>query len=246
MIAYFDADATATLRALPRDTTPPLTDILRVHEGRMWSMTCPAPGSCCPAEGIPLPPPPPDLTSVFAVLQGTGAPPERAGLADCLTPGPAPLLAQVQAHLDTLSADPDRQGAPADEFALLSREHDDRTGGPVPLPVPQAARLLLALQHPHVRDACMDWSDDGAWWLWTELIRHAPAGWVAPVATLIAVTAWQQGRPTQARMAAEHALKDTPGYPLADLLLALFQIEVRPRSLSAPALEARRHLGIST
>ena len=229
MIAYLGPEAVAPLRDLPRDGTPPLREILRVHSGRMWSLTCPDHGPGCPPEGTLLPRETPRFAATFAAVEGTGEPPDRAGLADCLTPGPKPLIAQVQTCLDDLSAPaeptrcaPDVRTA-TEWFALLAGEHDRRAEGPASLDVPQAALLLLALQNKDVRDACTIWSDDAAWWLWLELIRHAPPGWIAPVSTLIATTAFQQVRTTQARIAAEHALADTPGYAMAELLLEIIR-----------------------
>jgi hypothetical protein len=231
LIAYLGPHATPALRALPHHPAVPLIDVLHVHSGCVRSLMCPRPGRCCPGEGTPIPTEAPNFAVSFAALTGTGNFPDRDGLRDCLQPGPAPLLAQTRTYLQTLAASGHGDGeqqprTPSDWVALLGQQHEARTEGPAPLDSRQAALLLFALQSMDVRDACLLWYDDAAWWLWLELIRYAPPGWIAPVATLIASTAFQQGRTTQARIAAEHALADDPGYAMADALLEVINLAI--------------------
>jgi hypothetical protein len=113
-------------------------------------------------------------------------------------------------------------------FQAVSEAHDARTGGPDPITAGQAAVLLTALGDPYVRDACLAWTDDAAWWLWLDLIRTAPPGRIAPVATLVAVTAYQRGDGVMAAIATEHALQDTSGYRLARLIQACLHAAVPP------------------
>jgi hypothetical protein len=231
LIAYLGPDARPALRDLPQHPSVPLIDVLHVHSGRVWSLMCHRPGLCCPPDGTPIPTETPELAVPFAALTGTGNVPDRDGLGDCLQPGPAHLLAQTRTHLQGLATpgsghDGRQSRTPSEWLALVGHEHDVRTERPAPLDGRQAALLLFALQNTEVRDACLLWYDDAAWWLWLELIRYAPPGWIAPVATLIASTAFQQGRTTQARIAAEHALADDPGYSMAGTLLGVINLAI--------------------
>jgi hypothetical protein len=70
------------------------------------------------------------------------------------------------------------------------------------------------------------------WWLWTELIRHAPPAWIAPVATLIAATAYQRGHAPLARVAAEHALVDDPAYTMAGFVLIGLNRRMHPATFT--------------
>jgi hypothetical protein len=87
-----------------------------------------------------------------------------------------------------------------------------------------------------VRDSCCAWHDDAAWWLWTDLIRAAPPGWIAPVATLLAVTAYQRGDTVLAQLATEHALTADPAYSLAQLVDGMLAAHIHPQ-LVRDALE---------
>ncbi len=60
------------------------------------------------------------------------------------------------------------------------------------------------------------------------LLRAAPTGRVAPVATCCAVVAWLQGDGARALMAIERALADDPDYSLAQLVGASLQSGLPP------------------
>jgi hypothetical protein len=207
-------------------------DVLRVHEGRWWSLTCPNGPNCCPP-GEPLL----ANTAVSApLIAGAGSPAaSRADLARCLQPGPGEVVAAVAELLPT---DP---VPPAPElFRQVTAAHAARTSGPEPLTPQQAAVLLQALTDVHVRDACCGWHDDAAWWLWTTLIRSTPPTHVAPVASLIATTAYQRGDTVLARIAADHALAANPGYGLARLMKEVVIAQIHPamvREVFAAAIE---------
>ncbi len=116
-------------------------------------------------------------------------------------------------------------------YHAVRTAHAARTDGPVPLTAEQAAVLLQALTDVDIRDAVCAWDDPAAWWLWTDLIRTAPPGWIAPVATVLATTTYQRGNAVLARLAAEHALTDDPTYPLARLVIGLADAHIHPDQL---------------
>jgi len=71
--------------------------------------------------------------------------------------------------------------------------------------------------------------------LWTDLVRRAQPGYVAAPASLLAVTAWQEGNGALANIALDRALTDTPGYSMAVLLRDALDAGVPP-SLATPPM----------
>jgi hypothetical protein len=181
---------------------------------------------------------PDDLTVTATMISaGRGIPGTRHDLDRILLPGPADLLDAVTTRLP-LTPVPSRE----DLFTALTEAHTARAERPQPLTPDLAAVLLQGLTHLDVRDACLAWHDDAAWWLWTDLIHAAPHGWIAPVASVIAVLAYQRGDGILAAIAAEHALLDHPDYRLARLVLGLLDVGTTPTQLRGLIHEALTQL----
>jgi hypothetical protein len=235
VIAYTDRTWTAALRGFADAAPLPVLDLLRVHDDRWWALDCPHPDRCdhpgCTPDGAPVT----DHTEITAPLiaNGSATPGSRADLAAGLQPGPTELVGQVT---ERLQLQPIR--SPETLYRAVAEAHDARASGPDPIPPGQAAVLLTALTDVHVRDACMAWADDAAWWLWHDLIAAAPPGHVAPVAMLIAVVAYQRGDGVMAAIATEHALTDTPGYGLARLVQASLHHALPPEAITSLIAEA--------
>jgi hypothetical protein len=235
VIAYADRGWDPLLRGFTEAAPLPVLDLLRVHAGRWWSLDCPHPDRCdhpsCTPDGAPLE----ENLTVTAplVAGGAAAPGSRDDLTAGLRPGPAEVIEQVAAHLRI-------QPARSREtlYQAVCEAHDARAGGPDPIPPGQAAVLLTALADVHVRDACLAWTDTAAWWLFRDLIAAAPPGYVAPVATAIAVLAYQRGDGVMASIATDHALTDAPGYGLARLIQASLHHAVPPEAISTLIAEA--------
>jgi Domain of unknown function (DUF4192) len=97
--------------------------------------------------------------------------------------------------------------------------------------VARTARAVRALRDVPVRDTLLlrliraeDGPPDG--WRRTievlcEVVRAAPDGFVAPAATLLALTAWMRGDGALANAALDRAQSDDPAYHLADLARAV-------------------------
>jgi hypothetical protein len=220
VIGYVPAHLDGQVLAFAAAAPVRLLDVLRVHEGRWWSLTCQNGPNCCPPGELLL-----ANTAVSApLIAGAGAPAaSRADLAACLQPGPGKVVAAVAALLPLDPAPP----AP-DLYRQVAAAHAERTSGPQPLTPDQASVLVHALTEVNVRDACCGWHDDAAWWLWTSLIHVTPPTHVAPVASLIATTAYQRGDTVLARLAADHALAATPGYGLAQLMKDVVVAQIHP------------------
>jgi hypothetical protein len=235
VIAYTDPTWNAALRGFADAAPLPVLDLLRVHEGRWRALDCPRPDRCghpgCSPEGVAVT----DDTEIAApmIAGGSAVPGTRADLAAALQPGPAEIVDQVAERLRT---QPVRSRQTL--YQAVCEAHDARTGGPDPIPPGQAATLLTALTDPHVRDACLAWTDPAGWWLWHDLIATAPPGHVAPVAMLIAVVAYQRGDGVMAAIATEHALADVPGYGLARLVQASLRHAVPPEAITSIITDA--------
>jgi hypothetical protein len=221
LIGYLPADEVDIVFTLAATSPLPVLEMQRVDDGRWWSLTCTQ--DCCPP-GQPIS----SNTPVdVALIAASGSPaPTRDSLTAHLQPGPDELVDDVAAHLP-------RRPRPTtgDAYRAIDDAHTARTDGPLPLTPDEASLLLQALADVVVRDAASRWHDDAAWWLWTDLIRTAPNGWIAPAAALLATTTYQRGNAVMARLAAEHALRDNPDYALAQLVVGLTEAHVHPGQL---------------
>lgn len=232
IIGYLPADHDHALLLLGATAPVPLLELLRVHDGRWWSLGCPT--DCCPP-GQPLEA---DTTVDAALIVSTGFPAAtRDDLTTHLRPGPRALVDDVAARLPL-----DPPPATLVAYQSVRDAHAARVDGPIPCTVDDAPALLQALTDLAVRDAVCAWDDEAAWWLWTDLIRAAPPGWIAPVATVLATATYQRGNAVLARLAAEHALTDDPTYPLARLILGLADAHFHPDQLRDALAHATREV----
>lgn len=70
--------------------------------------------------------------------------------------------------------------------------------------------------------------------LWTDVVRHAQAGYAAAPASLLAFTAWQSGNGALANIALDRALADTPGYSMAELIRQAVNAALPPSAAQLP------------
>jgi len=168
------------------------------------------------------------------MLATAGAPAaSRNALAAALASGPPQVLADVVARLGA--------ACPLDSaelYTAAAQERAARRDGPVAMSAATAAILLHAVRDVIVRDACTIWHDEPALRLWLDLLPTAPAGWVAPVATLLAAAAYQRGNGALALLALERALDDDPGYNLARLLEQVTATGIPPHTVTAVLTQA--------
>lgn len=150
VIAYTSPAWEPALRAFAREAPLPVLDLLRVHDGRWWSLDCPHPDRCghpgCSPDGAPVTDHP-DITAPM-IATGAAVPGTRADLAAALQPGPPEIIEQVT---ERLRLQPTRSRETL--YQAMCEAHDARAHGPDPLPPWQAAVLLTALADVHARDA---------------------------------------------------------------------------------------------
>jgi len=67
---------------------------------------------------------------------------------------------------------------------------------------------------------------------WNWLLRHAPQGYVAPVANLLAAVAYEKGDGGVAHRALDRAVKDDPEYAMTGLLRQVFSFGWSPSTFA--------------
>ncbi|MGH3255097.1 MAG: DUF4192 domain-containing protein [Streptosporangiaceae bacterium] len=212
-----------------------LHDILRVENGRYWSYRC-HDEACCPAAGVPFDG---GAHPASAAMDDAGLRvlPGRAAVAARIAPlggDTAESMRQAtrraEQHVARLLArvrKSSRIGAArrmiaaeglAAVGAMITRY---RTDGQFTSDY-EIARISVALRDLRVRDdawARMDPEHADAYLrLWTDVVRRAQPGHVAPAASLLAFVAWQSGDGALANVSLDRALNDDPGYSMALLL----------------------------
>jgi hypothetical protein len=99
------------------------------------------------------------------------------------------------------------------------------------------ARVIGRLADIQVRDFALgshtDEDIDSYFLMWRQLMRMAPVGQVAPVASLFAALAYESGDGALAHRALDRALADINGYALALLLRRVFTAGWPPQSFAA-------------
>lgn len=200
-------------------------DALHWSEGRFWSHLCT--DGCCPPGGRIVG----RAAQIEADSSFGGSRPKgrRRDLVGAWEPDAGardriePLVIDLEGDLDSalrgarqtrLEAWRDEQITIVEEWLTSNVELDDAS----------VARLLIACCDVRVRDTVV-WTiaqrDEIAWattWFGTAL-RCAPDGYVAPIASMLALACWQQGDGARALIALDRALADDPEYSMAVLLL---------------------------
>jgi hypothetical protein len=212
-----------------------LHDILRVENGRYWSYRC-GNEACCPAEGVPF-----DTSAhpASAAMDGAGLRvlPGRAAVAARIAPlggdtaesmrqatrraeqHVARLLARVRksSRIGAARRMIAAEGLAAVGAMIVRYRNDGRFTSDY-----EIARISVALRDLRVRDDAWARMDpeyaDAYLRLWTDVVRRAQPGHVAPAASLLAFVAWQSGDGALANVALDRALTDDPGYSMALLL----------------------------
>ena len=227
---------------LPREGTR-LHDILRVDEGRHWSYLCADP-ACCPAEGVPVSDSDHPVARALAA-QGVTAKASRAAVAESIAPvtgsaadamAKATRQAEIALATEVVSIGPD--AVRAVELTLVQDAIVSYRGGGTITDLTQLARIAHALTRIEIRDDAWARMDpdhrDAHIRFWTDLTRHAQAGYVAAPASLLAFAAWQAGDGALANLALDRAFDDDPGYSMARLLRRAVDAGLPPSAARLP------------
>ncbi|MEV3937854.1 DUF4192 domain-containing protein [Glycomyces sp. NPDC049804] len=220
-------------------------DLLRVSEGRWFSLTCRKP--CCPAEGLPIPETSP--ASCEVAVAGGYAEADRSAIAAQLAPAPPGRRAAVsRAVLAALTSDAEIDWGAQRDLDLQAIDHwmDQKT-----LPGPEAiADVGLALGDLDIRDYALRRINSGHYeanridlWIW--VARHLEDDLLAPAATVAGFAAYRFGNGVLALEAFELALKASPHYRLAQMLMAALQAGIPPGALSRVGCGDREEAEVS-
>lgn len=98
------------------------------------------------------------------------------------------------------------------------------------------ARVIGRMTEIQVRDFALGVhsieNSDIYWAMWRQLLRIAPAGFVAPVACVFAAIAYERGAGALAQKALDRAVVDNPDYSLTTLLRRVFNAGWPPSAFS--------------
>ena len=213
---------------------------LLIQNGRFRSTLC-SDSHCCPADGREVPAIDSSRIAIEHVFAGRAMP--FANI-EALTESISPLVvsedekwisritkftvSEKAKNLTKLQ----RDGATAvidlaGEFAL-GRGSDD---------LELVARVIGRLSDIQVRDFALgshtDEDLDTYFLMWRQLMRMAPVGYVAPIASLFAALAYESGDGALAHRGLDRALADSNGYSLALLLRRVFTAGWPPESFAA-------------
>ncbi len=231
----------------------PVTEVLRVADGRCYSLTCTDP-ACCPPDGTPFDP---ACSSAAAAATAAGlvALPDRDALTAELAPvtGPARdamvaatitaarfLLELADAAAPQAGADPDtspdtplgRALLDAGQQYLAFAQRTYRAGRR--LDDEQAALLTVLLELPAMGDLVARRTTGQRWQIamWTDLLRRAEPDFTTVPATLLALAAIQAGDGARAAIAAQRALDADPANRLAQLLAQALAAGIDPGTIT--------------
>jgi hypothetical protein len=237
--------ALAALRAAIEALDLPIVDVLRVLDGRYWSLSC-ADQVCCPADGTPFDPSATAMAAA-ATFEGLVALPDRAALVNSLAtlPGPGiePELARAHERLKEVLAGGSRRRRVAARVAV--REAFERHAAGGRLDDDEVAWLAVLIADDRARDDAWQRMLAGQRraayeQLWRDVLRRAPRRYRPAPATLLALAAWRAGDGATASVAAAAALDVDPTYALARLVQQALRAGVPPDILDGPPEPRRR------
>lgn len=227
----------------------PVIDTLLVRRSRWWSYGC-ADTSCCPTEGTLLPTnstTAADQVAAAAVMRGVAVLDDRAALVASIRPAADPrAAAELQLVYDDIGralpsdgstplSRGDAAGARAQTVDLLGQAVRRYAVGPCRLSDVETARIVLGLRDKVARDTAatlvLDRHDQALCRLLVDLAQRAPSPVAAPVCTVLAWVAYQQGAGALANVALERALDSEPGYEMALLLEHAFDAQLPPAAM---------------
>ena len=208
-----------------------------VSKGKWRSSICTDP-TCCPPEGSELPTLEETRIAAEQVAMGKPLPfPDLEGLLESIKSESNEEIKNFVKKIKPINYKAEgvrvlqREGALAvndlaAEFAEKGMSGDN-------LLIALVLKRLLDLQ---VRDYAMgivcEENIETMWQMWRHLMKIAPSGYIAPVATLFSAVNYERGDGAMATKSLEKALEDQPNYPLAKLLKRVYAAGWPPESFA--------------
>jgi hypothetical protein len=250
IVAYADSDSSDSESVLINAAAAlmragiEIRESLIVRDNRYRSMLCSDP-ACCPPEGSEIPDIDTSRIAAEHVIAGHPMPLESVDeLIQSIAAVPSSFEISWQDEVQAfwVSSDTEeindlqRDGATA--IIDLAGEYREGRGAEDRELV---ARVIGRLSDIQVRDFALGShsheSADYYWQMWRELLRIAPRGFVAPVASLFAAMAYERGEGALAHKAIDRAMHDDDQYSLALLLRRVFTAGWPPQSFTAMRAE---------
>jgi hypothetical protein len=230
------ADASAALTRIGISTD----ESLIIQGGRYRSVLCQDP-SCCSAEGNLIPEIDGSRIAVEHVVAGRAMPfANLQALTDSIASLP---VAAEQRWIDQVKSF--QLSSSAADFSKIQRDGatavidlaGEFASGRIGQDLELTARVIGRLSDIQVRDFALGSHEeenvDTYFQMWRHLMRIAPKGFIAPVASLCAALAYESGDGALAHRALDRALEDVNGYSLALLLRRVFTAGWPPASFAA-------------
>jgi hypothetical protein len=215
-----------------------IRECLEIRNGR-WRSTICSDLACCPKNGNLLPEVSNSRIAAEQVANGIPAPFENLNsMCESIAPFEADLEL-IEAIKSVPKIDYEDEG-----FYLLQREGALAFADVVEVFVRDGicrdkellALVLVRLRDLQVRDYAMGITDEdnieAMWSMWRWLLRLAPAGEIAPVASLFSSVCYERGEGALAARALDRALADDSSYPLAKLLRRVYAAGWPPESFA--------------
>jgi hypothetical protein len=213
-----------------------ILDVIRVTDGRWWSLYCRDP-ECCPPEGHPCRPED-SVAAAEAVYQGRVALPDRRALVARVAAVEGAARAEMTAATERVRErfgdaidQPGQWIALAGRRAVREAERQAESGRPVT--ADQVARLGVLLSIAEVLDYALDRPGTEEWrlQLWIDVLRRVEPAYVPAPACLTGYVAWRMGDGPLARVALDRAFKADPRHRMAGVLDRVLSAGVGPASL---------------
>jgi hypothetical protein len=218
-------------------------ELLRVEDTRYWSYLCSG-STCCLPEGTPFDPTPDpklaEAVGVPGVLANREALTALVARDDAATMSMRRAMGKAKTRASELVEQAQRSRDPAIRRCPLAAAGIEALQAAIAryqqgdsISYAQAAWLLTCfLREMWVRDdAISRIQHDGQaanLRLWLRLLQLAPAGYVAPPATMVTFAAWTSGNGALANVALDRALGDDPNYSMARILRRLVDAGLNP------------------
>jgi hypothetical protein len=215
-----------------------LRECLEVRHNRWRSSIC-IDHDCCPPDGNPMPDLEASRIAAEQVANGKPLPfTDLEGMAASIAPESSdPELAKLVKAIKEIDYESDNQkllqrvGALAvnDLAGTFARDGicEDKK---------LIALVIARLQDLQVRDYAMGITDaeniETLWSMWRWVLRIAPKGYVAPIASLFSAVSYEKGDGALAQRSLDRAFDDDPKYPLAKLLRRVYAAGWPPESFA--------------
>ncbi|REF00688.1 DUF4192 domain-containing protein [Thermomonospora umbrina] len=236
LLGYGSEDRTVPLLTEVQDALADILtvkEVLRVNDGRWWSLTC-IDHRCCPADGTPY-----DIASTTiaatAAYAGRVAYGSRREMAATLAPMGGRDRERMQAETERAEAELLRDGGSPPLLVIEGLPMvRSLLGSGARLTDRQVARLSVVLNHLRVRDEAWariaEHDQDQQLRFWRDMTRRTVGEYTAAPAALLAYTAYMDGDGALAQMALERSRQAVPSYNLAALLQEALNHAISPQA----------------